>query len=592
MRQAAITAMLLVALAICGAPSWADNAPVTEQMIRVRLYAADQELCISLIDAGMDLLALRPGEWADLWIPASRLGELEALGYPLEIMRNPPRPVPGYFHRYAEMLTILQAYAADYPGITSLEDIGDGWGKIYNDPDYPDYDVWALKISDNAELDEAEPVILYTGVHHAREPATLEICLAIADFLLTNYGSNPDVTRWVEDHETWVVPLVNPDGHWCCTDMDWTMWRKNARDNDGDGAPTPPGWWYPDGVDPNRNYDWEWGGQGASHDPTSQTYCGPYAFSEPENQAMRDFHYRELPIFTVDYHSYGELVMWSYGYNIYATAPDDATLAAIGAEIASHIPAWGGGYYTPQQASQLYPASGTSADWEYGELNVFSYIIEACTDFYPSENELNFAIQGNVQGAICLQERVDGPGVRGTIRVNGVPAEATITIVGLDDPPYNMPRRSHAGLGDYYRILSPGTYDIRYHAEGWDHILVEDVVVPEETFVCIDVNFGISTAPDLEAATIPGFSVFPSPAQSGKPIAFRLPVHRDQLALLIYDLQGRLVADLSCEARGASSSYTWNAAASLGAGLRAGVYYARLRTETSEAVRRFVVMGH
>ena len=42
------------------------------------------------------------------------------------------------------------------------------------------------------------------------------------------------------------------------------------------------------GVDPNRNFDANFGGIGSSSDPCSNTYSGEFAFSEPEAKAMRD----------------------------------------------------------------------------------------------------------------------------------------------------------------------------------------------------------------------------------------------------------------------------------------------------------------
>ncbi|MCK4305431.1 MAG: hypothetical protein KAY24_14435 [Candidatus Eisenbacteria sp.] len=564
--------------------------------LAVRIRSRVVDLVPIIVPGDLDVIALHPGEWLDVWMPRERIPEIEALGYKIEILPALPRSVPEYFHRYEELLSLLEAYCVSYPDITYLEDIGDGWGMIYNDPDYPSYDIWALKISDNADFDEAEPVILYTGVHHAREPATLEVCLGIADHLLTRYGTDPEVTSWVDEHETWIVPLVNPDGHWCCTDMEWMSWRKNVRDNDGNGYPSVPfgsenHWWYPDGVDLNRNYAWQWGGTGASHDPLEVTYCGPFAFSEPETQAMRELYYAELPVFTVDYHSYAEAVLWPYGYESCVNAPDDGTLEEIGTGIASLIPRWGGsGTYASMRSGAFYPAAGTSSDWEYGELNVFAYTIETCTCLYPGEEELNHAIQGNVAGALFLQERVDGPGLRGIIRVEGLPAQGTITIVGIDNPPMNMPRRSHSILGDYYRILSPGTYDIRYTVPGWEPILCEDVVVPETSYVTLDVDFGSSGIVRRGGTVVAGISVSPCPVLCGSAATFRWPAGLDRCLLQVIDTQGRVIADLSQETHG-RGAVSWIPRRASGLQVNAGIYCARLRTDGLQATCRFVVLG-
>ena len=45
------------------------------------------------------------------------------------------------------------------------------------------------------------------------------------------------------------------------------------------------------GVDPNRNWDYKWGGLGASTRPCQETYRGPRPFSERETKNMAEFIY-------------------------------------------------------------------------------------------------------------------------------------------------------------------------------------------------------------------------------------------------------------------------------------------------------------
>ncbi len=61
------------------------------------------------------------------------------------------------------------------------------------------------------------------------------------------------------------------------------LWRKTLRDNNGNGTIKVG-----DGVDPNRNYPehWDYDEEGSSSVPSSDTYRGPAAASEPETQAM------------------------------------------------------------------------------------------------------------------------------------------------------------------------------------------------------------------------------------------------------------------------------------------------------------------
>ena len=82
--------------------------------------------------------------------------------------------------------------------------------------------------------------------------------------------------------ELWFVPVMNPDGYQYTFDTE-RLWRKNLRDNDGDGQTT-----IGDGVDPNRNYPehFKYDEEGSSKISSSQTYRGPGPASEPETQAI------------------------------------------------------------------------------------------------------------------------------------------------------------------------------------------------------------------------------------------------------------------------------------------------------------------
>lgn len=81
-------------------------------------------------------------------------------------------PDPEYMNP-AEVEARLKAYAAQYPEITELRQIGESLEKR---------PIWALKISDNASMREtSEPVLLFNGMHHAREVMTPEVAMDIAD---------------------------------------------------------------------------------------------------------------------------------------------------------------------------------------------------------------------------------------------------------------------------------------------------------------------------------------------------------------------------------------------------------------------------
>lgn len=72
--------------------------------------------------------------------------------------------------------------------------------------------------------------------------------------MLDGYGTNPEITDLVNTTELWFLPVANPDGYDFTFSEGNRLWRKNLRDNNGDGEIT-----IRDGVDLNRNFAVKWG---------------------------------------------------------------------------------------------------------------------------------------------------------------------------------------------------------------------------------------------------------------------------------------------------------------------------------------------
>ena len=81
------------------------------------------------------------------------------------------------------------------------------------------------------------------------------------------------------------------------------------------------------------------------------------------------------PRWNLDFHAYGQLVLYPWGYAA-TPAPDRDLYAAAGDRIASALFAQHDTRYQLMQAVELYPASGTSLDWMYGEAHALAYTIE------------------------------------------------------------------------------------------------------------------------------------------------------------------------------------------------------------------------
>jgi hypothetical protein len=217
--------------------------------------------------------------------------------------------------------------------------------------------LWALRIGGHSS--GATPMLI-NGTQHAREWIAAMVTTCVADRLVRDYDRDPAIRAFVDSTELWVVPVVNPDGY----QYSWSgdrYWRKNRHGRHG--------------VDLNRNYAIAWGGSGSSGNERSQVYRGERAFSEIESSALRDLAKREQVTMHIDFHSYGQLVMYPWMYTA-APAKDRDRYAAIGDRMASAMFAQHQTRYRLLSGVETSPTGGTMTDWMYGEAGALSYTVE------------------------------------------------------------------------------------------------------------------------------------------------------------------------------------------------------------------------
>lgn len=252
--------------------------------------------------------------------------------------------------------------------------------------------IYAVKISDNPDVDEDEPEVLFNSLIHCREPAAMMAVMYYMYYLLENYGTNPEVTYLVNNREIYFIPLYNVDGYEYNRTTDPTgggMWRKNRRNNGGSF-----------GIDLNRNfgYKWAYDNSGSSGTPSDETYRGASAFSEPENQGFRQFVNGRNFKTALNYHTYSNYLLYSWSYADVPT-PD----ASLFEEYAIDITRFNG-YEWGQPPQILYTVNGCTDDWMYGEQQekpkIISFTPECGGDndgFWPSQNRIFPIAQENLK---------------------------------------------------------------------------------------------------------------------------------------------------------------------------------------------------
>ena len=262
----------------------------------------------------------------------------------------------GGFYTYSEAVAQLDTMRNLFPQLISQKvQIG---SSIENRP------IYAVKISDNPDSSEAEQQVLFTGVHHACEPASLQQLMFYMYYLLENYNTEPEIKYLVDNLEIFFVPIVNPDGYVYNEQQNPTgggTWRKNRR---------PVSLFY--GVDLNRNYGYAFGYDelGSSSIPVHPWYRGDSAFSEPESQAMRSLIESQHFSLEMNCHSYGNYLIYPWNYDGSLTA-DELLFEQYSRylTIDSHY------RYGTCNQTYGYNSNGDADDWAYGDTIVKNKII-------------------------------------------------------------------------------------------------------------------------------------------------------------------------------------------------------------------------
>lgn len=337
-----------------------------------------------------------------------------------------PALVPPGYYTVNEMTAIADSLATHFPDICRKVVFG-------FTPQFKE--LAALKISDNVFVDENEAEILMDGGIHGNEVGASQNVIQFARDLCLAYGNDPYISNLIDNREIWLYYCVNPYGR-------DNMIRENSF-----------------GVDINRDFGYMWGGEGSSPDP----------FSQPESRALRDCQYSNQFTSYTNFHSGIEIISypWSYRYSI---SPDNAHHQAL-AEVYSQNSGYSN--LTYGQGSQImYLIQGSTKDFNYACLGSVAWSMEISVDKQPAGPNIQYFYNINKPAMLALVEHA-GYGVEGTVTdaITGQPVRALVWVGN------NYPTYTDGDAGDYHKYMIPGTYTLRFTANGYDTLEVSNVVV-------------------------------------------------------------------------------------------------------------------
>jgi murein tripeptide amidase MpaA len=105
-----------------------------------------------------------------------------------------------------------------------IADIGNSWDKV-TAGGAAGYDIYALELTNQSfEVPGGKPTFFLMAEIHAREYTTAETATRFAEYLVNNYGTNPDITWLLDYFRIFIVTMTNPDGRKFAETGE--LWRK------------------------------------------------------------------------------------------------------------------------------------------------------------------------------------------------------------------------------------------------------------------------------------------------------------------------------------------------------------------------------
>ncbi|GAA4723664.1 M14 family metallopeptidase [Nocardioides endophyticus] len=391
-----VTAMCAGLTSATAAPSAAGRDP--DRLDAYTLTVAPSELS-AVSDLGVEVSGQRSvkgGLELDVVLDGAQANKLEAQGVDVDLTRVKggltvrqfaAKQAAGGFNvwrSYDERGGIrdqLYAAARRNPGLVKLKVIGHtGQGR----------EILAVKVTKDArgKRDGSRPAVLYSSTQHAREWISTEVNRRLMNNYIDKWRAHDKkVRKLLKTTELWFVLVANPDGYQYTFDHE-RLWRKNLRDNNGDGQ-TQIG----DGVDPNRNFPNHWGydEEGSSSIQSSETYRGPAPLSEPETKAMVGLLDRIGFAFQVNYHSAGQWLLYAEGWQTGTPTADDPIYYAMSGNLDAPAIA---DFHPGLSSDVLYVTNGETTDYAHATTGALAWTpelsegCEGCGFVFPDDDAL------------------------------------------------------------------------------------------------------------------------------------------------------------------------------------------------------------
>ncbi len=372
-----------------------------------------------------DLKAIRKLGFNPVRIPDEAKNYADKLWNETKDSKNPM----DEYYTYDEYTQIMQDIANQYPNICHLESAGQS---------VQGRELWFMEISDNVNVQEDEPEVKLISTMHGDEPVGFVNLVKLIQLLTSQYGTDPRITNIVDNTEIWINPLMNPDGY---------VLHQRANANNVDLNRT-----FPDIVLDSEN------------SPDGR---------EPEVQHIMNFAANHTSDLSMNFHTGSVVVNYPWD-RIPDLAPDNDLLIQLSLAYASHNPEM---HNSTQFENGItngyawYEADGSMQDWNLFFENCLEVTTELDYTKWPPASDLPALWTNNKESLLSYIEEAQ-IGIRGIVSdPDGNPLNATIQIGGNEQLDNTDP-----DVGDYHRLLLPGTYNVTFSATGFVPQTIQIVV--------------------------------------------------------------------------------------------------------------------
>lgn len=400
-------------------------------------------------------------ERVHVYVPQEQMNIIQGWDVAFEIVaanvknlrpQSSQKDIGGNYHTPETMRDVLNTMVALYPDLARRVVIG------YSVDGRP---IDALVISDRvAEQEMNEPCVRMVGAYHGDEWISFELVIATAWALLGRYEDDAAIQDVVNNHELWLIPMLNPDGV-------AAFERRNER-----------------GVDLNRNFGW-------AFERTPQS--GAYAFSEPETLALHDLSLNRSFHHNLSVHSGAVNFGWVWNHQTELSADED-WFREVGEQYLETTTAPG---FWITNGAQWYVVNGESTDWLYGARGGHDYTLEISVEKAPPANLIPDYVEEHIESVLGFYQTT---GLVGRVLdEQGFPVEALIEAVG-----YGAPVLSDPVTGVFFRPASEATYTLSVQAPGFESFQVvaqtqgfTDIVMSKSSNIEVEDYGGLIRGPEM-----------------------------------------------------------------------------------------------